>query len=128
MRHRGWRIAEGLPEVRKVAPWNRNVEGATREAAWPRPAVLVEIGEIEWEGVKGDGLRGRGTVRLHIVTDWAAGGYETPFTLTLRLWRLLTGLKGDGFGGIILKSTRTDHNHEELIENTDEYSVRYTLG
>lgn len=120
-------IEEKLTAVKYVDMWNQNVEFAEEEDAWPRPAVFIEFGTIEWRPFQGAGRRGSGTVRIHLVTDWNEGGYGTAFGLGLQLVQLLEGLGGDGFDSMTLLSTDTNHSHEEMLESIDTYAVRYLM-
>ena len=43
------------------------------------------------------------------------------FELSERICSVVRGLRGDHFRGMELIMTHTDHNHEELLENIDEY-------
>ena len=85
-------------EVKHIDLWNHNVEFLEQEDAWPMPALFVEFGAISWEPVSGLHLRGTGEVRLHL---------------------------GKWFDHLRLLRTETNHNHEEILENIDTYSVRY---
>lgn len=87
--------------------------------------MFVEFGKIEWSPFQGSGLRGTGTVSVHLVTDWSDGGHESAFDLEETIHAALDGLSGDGFNGMALTETLTNHDHEELLESIDTYAVRY---
>lgn len=112
-------------EVKHVDLWNHNVEFLEQEDAWPMPAVFVEFGAISWEPVSGLHLRGTGEVRLHLVTNWSDGGYEAAFNLCSEMSVRACGLSGKCFDHLRLLRTETNHNHEDILENIDTYSVRY---
>ena len=66
-------LKEAAIGVEHIDRWNQNVEFMEQDSPWPRPAVFVEFGTITWEPFKGvrGGQTGKGTVSLHLVTDWA---------------------------------------------------------
>ncbi len=107
--------------------WNHNVEFLEMETPWARPAVFVEFGQINWQPLAGGRrvVRAEGTVALHIVTDWASGSKEVlgeTFDLAERARLALNGLGGVHFHSLQLLSTSTNHNHEELVENIEQFS------
>ena len=112
-------------EVKHIDLWNHNVEFLEQEDAWPLPALFVEFGEITWEPLTGIHLRGTGEVRLHLVTHWSDGGYDAAFALCSKVTTKTCGLSGRSFDHLRLLRTSTNHNHEEILENIDTYSVRY---
>ena len=112
-------------EVKHIDLWNHNVEFLEQEDAWPLPALFVEFGEITWEPLTGIHLRGTGEVRLHLVTNWSDGGYDAAFALCSKVTTKTFGLRGRSFDHLRLLRTETNHNHEEILENIDTYSVRY---
>lgn len=121
------RLTEKVPEVVHIDLWNHNVEFIEQEDNWARPAVFIEFGAIDWALSK-DSLRGRGLVRIHIVTDWTEGGQEAAFDLSGKVFAALNGLSGEAFNGMVLVETVTNHNHEEILESIDAYVVRYLLA
>lgn len=121
-------LSKGL--AKHVDMWNENVAFIDEDAAWERPAVFVEFGEILWSPVKGVGLRnyrGHGEIRLHIVTDFYDGGMEFGFEIAGEIAGMLPGMRGVGFDGIGLMSSLTNHNHEEILELVDVYGCNYLL-
>ena len=84
-------------EVKHIDLWNHNVEFLEQEDAWPLPALFVEFGGISWEPVSGLHLRGTGEVRLHLVTNWSDGGYESAFALCSEVSVRACGLSGKWF-------------------------------
>ena len=122
------KIAEAVPEIKHIDLWNHNVEFLEEETPWARPAVFIEYGTITWQPLQGHGRRGRGEVRIHLVTDWAEGQYEAAFALSRKLLQAIEGLSGDEFDGMALMATDTSHSHEDILENIDTYAVRYYLS
>jgi hypothetical protein len=117
-----------VPEVGHIDLWNHNVEFIEQEESWERPAVFVEIGTISWSPFHGKGLRGKGQVRIHVVTDWLEGGQYAAWSISDKIRQALTGLCGDSFNGMELVTTDTNHNHEDILESIDSYEVRYLLS
>ena len=121
------KLKQDVPEVGHIDLWNHNVEFIEQEEAWRRPAVFVEIGTITWSPFHGKWLRGKGQVRLHIVTDWIEGGQDAAWDLSNKIHKVLSGLCGYSFNGMELVTTDTNHNHEDILESIDSYEVRYLL-
>lgn len=117
--------------IRHIDLWNHNVEFIEQEESWDRPAVFVEFHPIEWNAlVMGKEYRSEPRVSLHVVTDWqgssAAGSefVETSlrvFDLLEAIHRHLTLLRGKTFLEFDLVESRTNHNHDEIIENIETY-------
>lgn len=121
------KLKQDVPEVVHIDLWNHNVEFIEQEEVWSRPAVFVEIGTISWSPFHGKMLRGKGQVRIHVVTDWLEGGQHAAWNLSNKIRKVLTGLCGDSFNGMELVTTDTNHNHEDILESIDGYDVRYLL-
>ena len=121
--------------IKRIDLWNENVYFIEQEEAFPMPAVFVEFGEIDWEIHKGARLswRGKGTVKIHIVTPWigSAQAGATEQEDNLAYWDLaqkiqyeLEGLHDDStYHGMSLLQTLTNHNHEDIVENIEVYKV-----
>ena len=114
--------------IKHIDLWNHNVEFIEQEEQWERPAVFVEIATINCAPFQGRGLRGKGLVRLHIVTDWTDGGQDAAWDLSYKIQSTLEGLSGEYFNGMTLVAIDTNHNHEEILESIDSYEVRYLLA
>ncbi len=127
-------VEDGI--IQHIDLWNQNVEFIEEDAAWDRPAVFVEFGEIVWDPYKGPakGMVGKGEVLLHIVTDWkgsAADGEPTQeetladYELSNQIYEALLDLRGTTFRNVSLSRTLTNHNHQELLENIEVYKVTF---
>ena len=116
-----------VSEVVHVDLWNHNVEFIEQEDNWERPAVFVEIATINCSPIQGRGHRGKGLVRLHIVTDWIEGGQDAAWDLCNKIQTSLEGLNGEHFNGMTLVAIDTNHNHEDILESIDSYEVRYLM-
>lgn len=121
------KLGDEVPEVKHIDLWNHNVEFIEQEDGWERPAVFVEFGKIDWSPFQGGYQRGKGTVTIHLVTDWAEGGHDAAFDLESKVHSAIDGLSGEDFNGMALMETITNHNHEEILESIDTYAVRYLL-
>lgn len=126
-------ITKEVPEVRHFDLWNNNVVFVEQDIPWERPAVFLEFGDIEWQAVKCDGgervCRGSGEIFLHIVTDWTDTAYQQAFDIGERIWRALERWRNDGeytdYTVYYPSRTRTNHDHESLLENIDFFMVKY---
>ena len=86
----------------------------------------MEFGTIGWEPFAGGKhQRGKGVVRIHLVTDWNEGEHDQAFAIGQKISEALEGLEGELFNGMVLIETATNHNHEDLLESIDSYAVRY---
>lgn len=116
-------LVEGSP-IKHVDLWNENVTFLTQEVPFLMPAVFVEFDSVEWLPSKSFGeasdikYRGQGSIRIHIVTDWTLG--DGCFDLSSSVEALISGIDEIS----ILSTTETNHNHEEIVENIDTYSIR----
>lgn len=119
--------------IKYVDLWNHNVEFIEQEDAWERPAVFVEFGRIIWDSLMG-GLewRGRCEVRLHVVTDWkGSSNYDSEnleeslsvFDLLKEIQLKVTGMSGETFCNVRFIASDTNHNHEDIVENIEVYTV-----
>lgn len=122
-------IETKVPEVQHVDLYNENVEYVDEECPWERPAVFIEFGDIEWRPFTGTKLsqRGEGELRLHIVTDWAEGGFEAAYYLTNKVLDALMGSGADAevYTVFCPHTTMTCRSHGELMENIEVMQVKY---
>lgn len=117
--------------IRHVDLWNQNVQFIEQEESFPMPAVFVEFGPIEWKPwAQGVEYRAEPQVHLHVVTQWqgsAADGSErqadslAAFDLLRHIHEQLTTMTGDEFTAFDLVQSRTNHNHEDIVENIETY-------
>jgi hypothetical protein len=129
-------LCESSVDVKHIDRWNQNVEFIDQDSPWPRPAVFVEFGTITWDPYKGPvfGQVGKGTVSLHLITDWrgsAADGSKTQgkaledLMFAEAIEKVVTGLKGRSFRNIRLVESHPNNNHEDIIETVDVYAVTF---
>ena len=117
--------------IRHIDLWNHNVEFIEQEEQWERPAVFVEFQPIAWTVIHpGVEYRAEPVVNLHVVTDWRGStSVGSPFKEeSLRVFdvlgiihRVLAGVCGETFADFDLVGSRTNHTHEEIIENIESY-------
>ncbi len=126
-----------LPEIKHVDLWNRNIEFIEQED-WFMPAVFLEFGEISWSPtvVTKDivDYKGQGALSVHIVTTWQGSASADSqdrnrlledFSLSAKIQAVVELLGGEYYGGIWLTGTRTNHDHADIVENVDIYTVKY---
>lgn len=131
-------VVGGIEDIKYVDLWNQNVDFIEEDTPWPRPAVFLELEPITWRVVKGDEfyrryMRGEGTLRLHIVTDWVDGGQEKALSLSAKIWEELFGdtrgfSENTHFEISFPSQSVTNHNHDEVLETVDIFTVRYMMG
>ena len=122
----GWERA-----IKHIDLWNHNVEFIEQEEQWERPAVFVEFCPIRWNAiVNGVEYRAEPIVNLHVVTDWQGSSAADSefrdrslevFDLLDEIHGALACMAGDTFMEFDLVESRTNHNHEELLENIESY-------
>ncbi|MCR5394183.1 MAG: hypothetical protein K6E86_02150 [Bacteroidales bacterium] len=118
------RLQAEVPELQHIDLWNRNVEFLDQEEAWARPAAFIEFMPITWQPyVSRTVYKGSAKIQIHIVTDW--DGTDTDcLSLGDKVAKALTGLSGEKFYSFDMAATYTNHNHEEIIENIEEFSYK----
>lgn len=124
-------LQEAVPEVNHIALWNQDVAFLEEDSEWQRPAVFFEFGDITWTVAKPCNdfmsMRGRGELRVHIVTDFQNGAYEQSFSLGEKVWQeldrlaLVSGKPYDVTPPIL---TQTNHDHEEILDNIEVLGIR----
>lgn len=122
-------VGDGV--IRHIDLWNHNVEFIEQEEQWERPAVFVEFHPIEWRAIQaGVEYRAEPVVSLHVVTDWqgsSSAGSDFMaeslgvFGLLEDIHRAVALMEGETFTEFDLVESRTNHNHDEIIENVESY-------
>lgn len=112
-----------IAAIKHIDWWNQNVEYAEQDTPWARPAVFVEFLPIEWERMK-DGYRGKGGLRLHIVTDWAEG-LEAGLGVVDSVVDSMNSWAGEPLFHLnAWTSSQPNHNHEEMVESIETWGLR----
>lgn len=130
-------LKEQVPEVAHIDLWNQNVEYLEQESPFPTPAVFIEFAPIQWVRVQNPAYREEVveadiTLHLHVVTECRNPTYEgSPyreeglrvFDLLDEIARALYQCNRYGFRRFERTASTTNHNHEELREDIDTYSI-----
>ena len=128
----GFEVPEGWERaIKHIDLWNHNVEFIEQEEQWERPAVFVEFQPIVWNAIQpGAEYRSEPTVSLHVVTDWHGSSSADSefrekslevFDLLEVIRSLLSCMEGKTFAEFDLVESRTNHNHDDIIENIESY-------
>lgn len=122
----------GEPTLKHFDLWNQNVAFIEQESIFPMPAVFIEFLPIDWKTLGGGVQSATIGFRLHIVTatpgSAADGSTYQPDALQLfdlldDVHHALSGFRGSHFRQLQRTSSHTNHNHEELIESIESFSV-----
>ena len=115
--------------------WNNQVRYIGDELPFALPAIFLQFQPITWEQ-RSKGVRAADvSLTLHIITANRAPsankhGYETKalefFDLLDAINANLYGLKADYFRNLVSTSSATDHDHDELIDSQETYTVQLT--
>lgn len=117
--------------------WNQQIEFIEQEAMFDMPAVFVEFGKITWRNLSGGSQEASCNVILHVITPWSSSAASgSPFQSdALALFDLLdlinkelNGLQGGPTNRYFCSMRRvesdTNHNHEDICESLETFSVR----
>lgn len=124
--------ANGEPVLKHFDLWNQNVAFIEQEAIFGMPAVFIEFTPIDWKTLGGGVQTANIVFHLHIVTATpgsAADGSDFQpdalqlFDLLEDIHRALNGFRGQHFRMMQRISSQTNHNHEEVIESIETFSV-----
>lgn len=119
-----------VPGVGFVDLWNNQVQTLNGGAAFPFAAVFIEFEAVEWKQQVRGARRGAMAVRLHVVTRAVpTHGHKDPridealavFDLLDSINAAMQGLRGENFSGFMLTTSATNHDHAEIVENTERY-------
>ena len=130
----------GTPTIKHFDLWNQNVEFIEEEAIWERPAVFIEFAPIQWHNLQKGIQTADVTFILHVITDWSGGSEDgsayqentlAVFDLLDTIHKQLNRLNrqyadNSGFRNTLRVSSATNHNHEEIREDIETYTVSIT--
>lgn len=126
-------IHKKVSEIQYTGLWNNDIEKVKGGAVFALPSVFIEFETIEWQQ-NGQNVRtGDIAVRLHIVTLCThVNGYFDDkrdedlkyLHLINRVNRAVQGLEGENFAPLMLTTSATNHNHEELRESIERFVCR----
>ena len=115
--------------------WNNNLQYIEETPPFDCPAVFLQFQPITWEA-RSKGVRGADvSVTLHVITANRTPSakelnHETKalafFDLLDAINYNLYNLKGDFFRYLTSISSATDHDHDDLIDSMETYSVQVT--
>lgn len=112
--------------------WNQQVEFIEQETAFDMPAVFIEFQPIQWQSLGGGVQQATIGINLHVVTEYKGAsadnsGFQTEalayFDLLDDINKKMYGMKGKNFHACKRVSSATNHNHEEIIENIEVFTV-----
>jgi len=115
--------------------WNNNLEWIEQEPAFDMPAVFLQFQPIIWEQRSKGARAADVSVTLHVVTPNRAPSaheknYETKafafFDLLDAINANLYNLKGTFFRNLVSTGSSTDHDHADLIDSLETYTVQCT--
>lgn len=121
--------------IKYISLWNRNTEQLATQKGFRLPAVFVEFEPIQWSQLQSRARSADLRIRLHIVTETLAtpedgSKYQDQALEHLDLIESISGaiqgLCGDGFNGLMLVESTTDHEHERIEQNEECYITRIT--
>ena len=128
------RIREAVPEIRHVSLWNEHMAEITKVTAWPTPSVFVQFEEYQVRHCGQHVYQADVPVVLHIVTRAKVfpAGYEDSrlddaleyFALIDRVHVAMSTLSGENFSTLMLTTSSTNHNHDELLESIERFVTR----
>ncbi len=131
------RDEKGMPVIKHFDLWNQNVEFLNQEQPAFFPLCFIEFKPIQWEHLSG-GLRTAAfTIRLHIVSQWLyptedGSGFQEQGLAYLDLLddvnRALHQFSGEGFSSFCCTGSITNHNHEGIIEDIEEFTTTVKDG
>ena len=117
--------------VKHVDLWNDQLSNLEEEIPFERPAVFIELGEVQWTNVNKNGKRGTLLITFHIVTDcydvYAGDNYALDsLDLMDNAANYFDGLKIESCTPFIPSTTTIDNNHGGLIHNQVSYTTEVT--
>lgn len=128
------RIENANLGITKISLWNKNANLFAQQTT-TLPGVFVEFEPIEWTQLSNHTRSADIRVRLHIVTPMPApaeNGEIDPnkalehLDLIEKVSGVIQGLSGNGFNGLMLVESVTDHDHEQVEDNQECFVTRAT--
>lgn len=122
----------GVPVIKHFDLWNQNVEFMNMEQPAFFPLCFIEFKPIKWEHLSGGVRTAIVTVRLHIVSQWLyptedGSEFQEQGLAYLDLLddvnRVMHQFSGEGFGSFSCTQSVTNHNHEGIIEDIEEFTT-----
>lgn len=118
----------GEPLVKHIDLWNQNVQFASIDTPFNLPAVFIEFGDIHYDTVSTGIQTAEVSVILHIVTKAQPlqAGWERHtafFELVDAIHNGMTRMRATDIGSFQRSYSKTNHNHEELLESIEGYTT-----
>ena len=109
--------------------WNNNIKYIADELPFSLPAVFIQFQPIQWEA-RSKGVRAADvSFTLHVITRHNAAHYSDSLEfldLLSAINAALYNLKGDFFRNMVSTTSTTDHDHDDLIDSMETYTVQLT--
>jgi len=124
-------VREWLPEIKHVDLWNNTAFDPWDDGApFPRPAVFVEFGPVEWTTAGRGKKTGAVAVTLHVVSDCHDLGADdmdmmASLELMERVENAFDGAAMENCTPFLGTASQADHDHGNLIDNRASYAVEY---
>lgn len=120
--------------VEHVGLWNNQLQYITEEQPFDTPAVFIEFEPTQWSELLHGVREAVVTVRLHVVTDSRVGRWADivdVFDLHERINAALHAVHrietdGSVIDSLALAADATDHNFDELRDDTLDYRCHVT--
>lgn len=124
-------ISTNMPGILHVDLWNDQLNNLDDENPFERPAIFIELGEINWTDVNKNGKRGALPVTFHLVSDCYDTRADDPNAMdALDLLDLAAdhfdNLKLANATPLVPASTTPDNNHGNLIDGKVSYTTEIT--
>ncbi len=122
------------PVIKHISVWNNQLQHAIEEQPFYTPAVFIEFAPIQWQHLSHGAREAAIQTTLHVVTDSRVGKWEDAiaiFDLLDTINRSLHGLhvsteNGSHIDALTLISSNTDHDFDELQDNTETFECHVT--
>lgn len=122
--------AEEQSIIQHIDVWNNQLAFAEEEQPFSTPAVFVEFAPISWKSQTRGVLDAEVDITLHIVTDSRVGKWKDSlqvFDIIDKIPPVLARIRKIAptysIGSFTRISSTSDHDHDELQDNTEVYRV-----
>ena len=123
-----------LADIAHVGLWNNQLQYIAEEQPFDTPAVFIEFEPTQWSELLHGVREAVVTVRLHVVTDSRVGRWADivdVFDLHERINAALHAVHrietdGSVIDSLALAADATDHNFDELRDDTLDYRCHVT--
>lgn len=117
--------------IQHVDVWNNQLAFVEEEQPFSTPAVFVEFAPIHWKSQMRGVLDAEVDIKLHIVTDSRVGKWDDALEafdlidnkIPPVLARVQKIAPTYSIGAFTRISSASDHDHDELQDNTEVYRV-----